>query len=124
MRIAIPTRDGTIAPALTGAEGFRFYEDDHGKITRQFFVPAEGDSLEASLTLLERYGIDALICAGVSEEERRAVGTSGLMLFLSAADTPDAAALAFLSGSVVSDPNNTCNACAHRAGCSGGCSLK
>ena len=75
--------------------------------------------------LLEQYGIDALICGAVSDEERRAAGMAGLMLFPGASGKADDAALGFLSGSVVSDPSNHCNACGFKSACSlkgkGGC---
>ena len=76
-------------------------------------------------SLLEQYGIDALICGAVSDEERRAAGMAGLMLFPGASGKADDAALGFLSGSVVSDPSNHCNACGFKSACSlkdkGGC---
>ena len=96
MRIAIPVAGETVASPLGDAEGFRFYEDDHGRIVRQFLVPMEERSTKAAIDLLERYGIEA-----------------------------DEAALRFLSGSIVSDPNNHCNACGFKGACSlkdkGGC---
>lgn len=127
MRIAIPISDGSFAPSLGGAVGFRFYEDDHGSITRQFYEPMEAHGTDAAIALLERYSIDALVCPDASEDEKRAVSAAGMILFPTLALTPDAAAAAFLSGSVVSDPNNTCTACRHRAECASGggsCSLK
>lgn len=121
MRIAIPVaRDEVFAP-LSGAEAFHFYEDDHGKIVRQFLVPMETSGTAAAIELLERYGIDALICGKVSEEERREAGAAGIMLFPDAAGSADKAALAFLSGTVVFDPNNACNACGHGHSCSMDC---
>ena len=62
MRIAIPVAGETVASPLSDAEGFRFYEDDHGRIVRQFLVPMEERSTKAAIDLLERYGIDALLC--------------------------------------------------------------
>lgn len=127
MRIAVPVSGSNIAPTLKSAEGFRFYEDDHGRITREFFAAPEEQGIDAAVALLERYSVDALLCAKAEEDERRAVASAGLMLFPTVADTPEAAAFAFLSGSIFSDPNNTCNACAHRASCASGggsCSLK
>ena len=125
MRIAIPVRGETVFSPLGEAEAFRFYEDDHGRITRQFSIPMEKVGLDGAVALLEQYGIDALICGSVSEEERRAAGMAGLMLFPGASGSADDAALAFLSGSVVSDPNNHCNACGFKGACSlkdkGGC---
>ena len=121
MRIAIPVaRDEVFAP-LGGAEAFHFYEDDHRKIVRQFLVPMETSGTAAAIELLERYGIDALICGKVSEEERREAGAAGIMLFPDAAGSADKAALAFLSGTVVFDPNNACNACGHGHSCSMDC---
>ena len=70
MRIAIPVAGETVASPLGDAEGFRFYEDDHGRIVRQFLVPMEERSTKAAIDLLERYGIDALLCGTIDENER------------------------------------------------------
>ena len=121
MRIAIPVAHDEVFAPLGGAEAFHFYEDDHGKIVRQFLVPMETSGTAAAIELLERYGIDALICGKASEEERREAGTAGIMLFPGAAGSADKAALAFLSGTVVFDPNNACNACGHGHSCSMDC---
>lgn len=125
MRIAIPVRGDEVFSPMGEAEAFHFYEDDHGRITRQFLVPMEEAGLDSALELLEQYGIDALICGAVSDEERHAVGTAGVMLFPGVSGKADDAALGFLSGSVISDPNNHCNACGFKGACSlsdkGGC---
>ena len=125
MRIAIPVHGDEVFSPMGEAEAFHFYEDDHGRITRQFLVPMEKAGLDSALELLEQYGIDALICGAVSDEERHAVGTAGVMLFPGVSGKADDAALGFLSGSVISDPNNHCNACGFKGACSlsdkGGC---
>ena len=125
MRIAIPVRGDEVFSPMGEAEALHFYEDDHGRITRQFLVPMEKAGLDSALELLEQYGIDALICGAVSDEERHAVGTAGVMLFPGVSGKADDAALGFLSGSVISDPNNHCNACGFKGACSlsdkGGC---
>ena len=125
MRIAIPVRGNEVFSPMGEAEAFHFYEDDHGRITRQFLVPMEKAGLDSALELLEQYGIDALICGAVSDEERHAVGTAGVMLFPGVSGKADDASLGFLSGSVISDPNNHCNACGFKGACSlsdkGGC---
>ena len=121
MRIAIPIAGEEVFSPLGGAEAFRFYEDDHGRIVRQFLVPMEGSGTDAAIRLLERYGLDALICGAVSESERREAGLAGIMLFPNAAGRADDAALAFLSGTVVFDPDNSCNACGHGHACSMDC---
>ena len=120
MRIAIPVTGETVSSPLGNAEAFHFYEDDHGKIVREFLEPMGESGIDAAIDLLERYGIDALICGAVDDAERTAVGMAGIMLFPGYSGRADVAALRFLSGSVVSDPNNHCNAC----GFKGACSLK
>ena len=66
-----------------------------------------------------------LLCGTIDDTERTAVGMAGIMLFPGYSGKADDAALRFLSGSVVSDPNNHCNACGFKGACSlkdkGGC---
>ena len=127
MRIAVPVAGEEVCSPLGEAQAFHFYEDDHGRIVRQFLVPLEERGLDAALRLLERYGIDALICGGADEAERRAAGAAGIMLFPGASGKSDDAALSFLSGAVAFDPNNACNACGHGHKCSldcGSCKLQ
>ena len=120
MRIAIPVAGEDVASPLAAAEAFHFYEDDHGKIVREFLEPIEGRGVDAAVGLLERYSIDALLCGAIDNAGRTAVSMAGIMLFPGYSGKADDAALRFLSGSVVSDPNNHCNAC----GFKGACSLK
>ena len=122
MRIAIPVlKDNSVSKALASCTAFKFYEDDHGKIMRQFLADFDGSGTEAAIRLLERYGIDALICDNPSAEERLSVGGAGIMLFPGAGGDADAAALQFLSGTIAFDPANTCNACGHGHTCSMDC---
>ena len=122
MRIAIPVlKDNSVSKALGSCTAFKFYEDDHGKIMRQFLADFDGSGTEAAIRLLERYGIDALICDNPSAEERLSVGGAGIMLFPGADGDADAAALQFLNGTIAFDPANTCNACGHGHTCSMDC---
>ena len=75
---------------------------------REFLEPMEESGTDAAVGLLERYGIDALLCGTIDDTERTAVGMAGIMLFPGYSGKADDAALRFLSGSVVSDPNNHC----------------
>ena len=54
MRIAIPVVSGEVFSPLANAEAFHFYEDDHGKIVREFLEPMEESSTDAAVGLLER----------------------------------------------------------------------
>ena len=76
MRIAIPVVSGEVFSPLANAEAFHFYEDDHGKIVREFLEPMEESGTDAAVGLLERYGIDALLCGTIDDTERTAVCVS------------------------------------------------
>ena len=54
MRIAIPVVSGEVFSPLANAEAFHFYEDDHGKIVREFLEPMEESGTDAAVGLLER----------------------------------------------------------------------
>ena len=109
MRIAIPVALGQITDSLARADGFRVYEDDHGKLVRRLELPRA--AFDDAVALLEDIGADALLCGALDEAERRAVSLAGVMCFDSYRGEPEDAVHAFLSGAVASDPSNTCRAC-------------
>ena len=69
MRIAVPVSNDRTAETLSGIEGFQFFEDDHGRIVRRFFVPRAGEGAAAAVAQLEPYGVDALVCGALNPEE-------------------------------------------------------
>ncbi len=70
MRIAVPVSNDRTAETLSGIEGFQFFEDDHGRIVRRFFVPRAGEGAAAAVAQLEPYGVDALVCGALPGDER------------------------------------------------------
>lgn len=121
MRIAIPVTGDEVSASFGACEAFRFYEDDHGKIVRQFRASVEERSFDAALAALERYGVDVLVCGALSAEERKALAMSGLLLSPDASGDADAAALAYLGGAIAFDPANKCDYCGHKHECSMEC---
>lgn len=125
MRIAVPVVKDSRIVSPAESEGFRFFEDDHGKIVRSFLVPREGESAEAAVEQLEQYGVDALLCAMPTGEEKLALAAAGIMLFPHYSGDAERAVLDFLIDAVARDPSNTCNACGFQSACSlkdrGGC---
>lgn len=121
MRIAIPVDGEAVSASIGSCEAIKFYEDDHGRIVRQFMAPVEGGGLDAALALLERYGIDALVCGPLKAEERSMLAMSGLLLSPDASGSADAAALAYLGETIAFDPANSCSYCGHAHECSMDC---
>ena len=122
MRIAVPVSNDRTAETLSGIEGFQFFEDDHGRIVRRFFVPRAG---EGALYPWKKKLLAALVCGALPGDERLETAAAGILLFPTFSGTPEEAALAFLGGTVARDPNNKCNACGFQSSCSlsgkGGC---
>ena len=116
MRIAIPVVGDDVSPGLEGCEAVKFYEDDHGRITRQFAENVEGGA-DVALAVIERHGVDILVCGPISPEEKRAIALTGLMVSTDHTGGADAAAKAFLNVAIACDPNNTCNYCGHKDEC-------
>ena len=93
MRIAVPVSNDRTAETLSGIEGFQFFEDDHGRIVRRFFVPRAGEGAAAAVAQLEPYGVDALVCGALPGDERLETAAAGILLFPTFSGTPEEAAL-------------------------------
>lgn len=110
MKIAIPVTGDVVSVSLEASTGIVFYEDDHGRIVRREHVGTEG-GFDAALSLLERRGVDALVCGTLPPEEKQALALSGLLLSQDFGGAADDAARAYLDRTIASDPNNTCHRC-------------
>ena len=54
MRIAVPVANGTVSASLALCKGFEFFEDDHGRVTRRFFIEQGNYNLvEINIALYE-----------------------------------------------------------------------
>ena len=113
MRTAIPARDGAVCAPIGACEEIRFYEDDHGRIVRQYAEPA-GGGFEAALALLERRSADVVLCGDLDDAERRALALSGLLIAPGHTGPADDAARAYLTQAIACDPDNNCNYCGHK----------
>ena len=111
MRLAVPVVGDDVSASFGACEAVKFYEDDHGRIVHTFVVPMEGSGADAALALIERYGIDTLVCGPLAPEERRSLAMSGLLLSPGHTGGADNAARAYLGETIASDPNNTCHIC-------------
>ena len=49
MRIALPVKDGLVHTALGTADGFQFYEDDHGKVKVQYYEALSASGTDAAV---------------------------------------------------------------------------
>jgi len=121
MRIAIPVKNNQVCSALNACEAIHFYEDDHGKVVKNYLVPLPQQSRSAAVDIMEANSADVIVCDSLSDEDLRSVMLSGIMFSLGYSSAADEAVLSYLRKAVVFDPNNTCNACGHGHACSMNC---
>lgn len=114
MKIAVPIFGDEVCAGLEACEAVRFYEDDHGRVIRRVTEPAARGQ---ALALIEKRGVDVLLCRGLAEAERAALAASGLLLAEASAANADDALRAYLGAAIACDPNNSCNYCGHKTEC-------
>lgn len=116
MRIAIPVDGSNAVAGLAGCTEVRFYEDDHGRVTRQY-AESVADGFDAALSVIERNGVDVVVCGPLTPEEKRTLAMNGLLLSPDVSGDADVALRSYLGAAIACDPNNTCNYCGHKDEC-------
>ena len=111
MLIAIPiSENDAVSTTLKGSTAIRFYKDDHGRIIQSFTEPVDKDN--SAFRIIERRGVDAVVCEALTAEEAQRFAESGLLVSAGASGPAEAAALAYLGKTVSHDPQNACRVCA------------
>lgn len=114
MRIAVPVNAEGVCVSPDACSAVRFYEDDHGRVTKRVTEPvARGEAL----ALIEKRGVDVLLCGALAEPERMELAASGLLLAEAAAEAADDALRVYLGAAIACDPTNDCNYCGHKTEC-------
>lgn len=115
MRIAVPIIGDGLCAVSSACTAVTLYEDDHGRVTKRVVVPVAAG--ETALSVIERHGVDVLLCPAPPEAERRTLAASGLLLADAAAEDADGAVRAYLNAAIACDPSNDCNYCGFKDEC-------
>lgn len=127
MRIAVTYDNGNIFQHFGHTESFKIYETEEGKIVSSEVIGSEGSGHGALAGLLDKNGIDVLICGGIGNGAIDALNDAGIEVYAGISGSTDEAVNAFLAGELVPSGAN----CSHHdeeggcagscGGCSGGC---
>lgn len=109
MKIAVTYENGQIFQHFGHTEQFKIYEITDGNIVNTQIVDTNGNGHGALAGFLLSHQVDMLICGGIGGGAQQALAQAGIKLYGGASGNADAAVNAYLSGSLVYNPNVQCN---------------
>ena len=109
MKIAVTTENGTVFQHFGKTKAFTLYTAQDGAITEKALLDAGEAGHSALATLLAENSVDVLICGGIGAGAKEALKSCGIQLVAGASGDVDAAAKAFLEGSLVHDDTFQCH---------------
>lgn len=139
MKLAVTyeAETGEIFQHFGHTETFKVYEVENEEIISSQVMDTNETGHGALAGLLALEGVQALICGGIGGGARNALAQAGIEVYPGAIGDADANVKAFLTGSLVYDPNTMCRHhgaghtcgsheegnCGHHEGgnCGGGC---
>ncbi len=102
MKIAVTYSNGEVFQHFGKTEQFKVYDVEDNKIVSSEVTGNDGLGHEALAGLLERKGIDILICGGMGQGAKDALAAAGLTVISGAEGNTDAAVEAYLRGELES----------------------
>ncbi len=116
MKIAVTYENGEIFSHFGHTKEFKIYNTDGGKIVSSEVISTNGSGHGALSELLKGLGVDVLICGGIGGGAQVALAMAGIKLFGGVKGAADDAVLAYLSNSLMFDPNAKCDHHDHNHG--------
>lgn len=108
MKIAVPYENGRIFQHFGHTEAFKLYEIEGGKIVGSEMTATNGSGHGALVGLLERLGVDTLICGGIGGGAQTALTSAGIRLYAGVQGEADTAVENYLAGNLAFDPDAKC----------------
>lgn len=109
MKVAITYENGMVFQHFGKCPGFLLADVADGTISNRSFLQSGESGHSALVTLLQRQGVNVLICGGIGEGARNALQSVGISLMAGAKGNADLALDAFAAGTLQDDPSGQCN---------------
>ena len=116
MRIAVTYENGEIFQHFGHTEQFKLYDVAEGRIVNEQIVPTNGSGHGALAGFLQAVQADTLICGGIGMGAQMALADAGIKLYAGVHGAADAAAKAFVEGTLEYDPDAHCDHHGHHHG--------
>lgn len=108
MRIAVAYEDGNVFQHFGHTERFKVYDVEDGKIALATTVNTNGSGHGALADILQKCGVDTLICGGIGAGAKRALAEAGIALYGGVSGSADQAAEDLLAGKLNYNPAVEC----------------
>ena len=109
MRLAIAFDHGEVYGHFGRSSQFKLYDVTDGQIVATAVVDTMGSGHGALAGFLKAYAVDTLICGGIGAGARGALQEAGITICGGVSGSADAAAAAYLAGTLACQPEFCCN---------------
>jgi len=109
MKIAVTYENGQVFGHFGHTEKFKIYTVENCNIISSAVLPTFGKGHSALAGFLLASGVDVLICGGIGGCAQTALKEAGIKLCGGVKGDCDAAVKAYLSGTLIFDPNANCD---------------
>lgn len=116
MKIAVTWENGNVFPHFGHTREFAIYQVEDGKILSKHVLDTDGAGHGALAGFLKAQGADVLLCGGIGPGAQQALKEAGICFYGGVTGSADAAAQAYLDGTLQYDPEAKCSNPEHHHG--------
>lgn len=116
MKIAVTYENGEIFQHFGHTAQFKLYDAENGRIEKTEILDTNGQGHGALSGLLQQHGVEVLICGGIGAGAQNALTAAGIRFYGGVTGSADAAAAAYLAGSLDYNPDVHCSHHEHEHG--------
>lgn len=109
MKVAVTYEKGMVFQHFGKCQNFLIAEVKDGKLVHRALLNAGGNGHSALVTLLQREGVNTLVCGGIGGGARTALQAAGISLISGAKGSVDIVLDAYCAGTLVDDPSGACH---------------
>ncbi|MBE7046935.1 MAG: dinitrogenase iron-molybdenum cofactor biosynthesis protein [Ruminococcaceae bacterium] len=116
MKIAVTYENEMVFQHFGHTEAFKIYETEEGKVVKSYVEETNGSGHGALAGMLKDLGVDVLICGGIGTGAKVALIEADIKLFGGVSGNCDEAVAAYLSNTLMYNPDVKCDHHDHEHG--------
>ena len=116
MKIAVTYENEMVFQHFGHTAAFKIYETEEGKVVKSYVEETNGSGHGALAGMLKELGVDVLICGGIGMGAKVALIEADIKLFGGVSGNCDEAVAAYLSNTLMYNPDVKCDHHDHEHG--------